>query len=194
MNLQLHVWCRTPKQAERKQSWKSRCKFPIQEIVGCLSGGCETQAWRWLQWAWRNSMCGGGNSRWEEGKAERSPLASPSSSGPWRPVANCVTMRCEAKWAAYEVCAGRPRFVRSSCLLSQYNVLQLRIYNHTERAPRIADFGRRLTGLLRNWMAIGMDLGFAIIHMQLLMLMFHIWSFWTRHPLFHYSMPLFTAQ
>jgi hypothetical protein len=71
----------------------------------------------------------------------------------------------------------RPRFVRSSCLLSQYNVLQLRIYNHTERAPRIADFGRRLTGLLRNWMAIGMDLGFAIIHMQLLMLMFHIWSF-----------------
>ena len=32
----------------------------------------------------------------------------------------------------HTVCAGRPRFVRSSCLLSQYNVLQqVRIYNHT---------------------------------------------------------------
>ena len=32
----------------------------------------------------------------------------------------------------HTVCAGRPRFVRSSCLPSQYNVLQqVRIYNHT---------------------------------------------------------------
>jgi hypothetical protein len=30
-----------------------------------------------------------------------------------------------------------------------------------ERAPKTADFGRKLTGFLRSWMAIGMDLGFA---------------------------------
>ena len=58
MNLQLHVWCRIPKQAERKQSWKSLCKFPIQAIMVCLSGGYETRARRWLQWVWRNSMGG----------------------------------------------------------------------------------------------------------------------------------------
>jgi hypothetical protein len=52
-----------------------------------------------------------------------------------------------------------------------------------ERAPRITDFGRRLTGFLRSWVAIGMDLGLQSFTMQLLMLMFYIGSFSARHTL-----------
>ena len=37
-----------------------------------------------------------------------------------------------------------------------------------ERARRKAGFGRRLTGFLRSWLLVCMDLGFAIINAHVL--------------------------
>jgi hypothetical protein len=140
--------------------------------------------------------CGGGeNSRWEEKLKFKDRLLQAQARAALKGLLPIVSL-CDAKCAAYAVSLCRTAQVYEKQLLahSQYNVLQLCIYNHTERAPRIADFGRRLTGLLRNWMAIGMDLGFAIIHMQLLMLIPYMELLNKTFPMFHYFMPLFTAQ